>query len=427
MVEKARIIKSGPDLLTFFILMLVIQMVLPGMFLTAVAGLFSGEINIGVPFMDKVLNEIGFYEIALVFILLFLFVLSLYAFWFLVNQKINLQKNYTTKIKITVSFWRWLVVMIMGLIGMWILLKELDGYNNVVFFRSDETGTRKGFVASNLFSLTTTFMMLSVVGMIMFWKKKISVKFLFSLGCFSVFALMTASRRAFMIGFLLIFFTLALWRMKIDINKSAIIAVLLFIPIVIYGKSVLWLLAHNLDITIEAISLSSENILLSGSTLFMANIGISTIESWATLLYLDIPLRFGIDHVLSIARRIPDGIMGLDITFPERMVRISTQAFVGSDRQDVPPGLIGQMWLDFGLFGPIIWGMFFCLIIALLQTLYNRVEKDCAGVSLFVLLIYTVSLPINSGTFDFVFSVNVFFLMMFIIFMIKIKKRRVYD
>lgn len=422
--EKVRIRNYGPDLFTFFIFMLVVQLVLPGAFLTAMKG-FGEEIDVGVPFFTNVLNDLGVYEATLTFVLLLLFVFCLYVFWAIINNTVNLQRSSVSEIRISVSHLRWSLIMILGLIGMWVLVSELGSYNNLVLFRIDRTRWNDNFVVANLFSSTMTFLMLSIVGVLIFWESKTSIKFLFSLACLVVFSIMTVSRRPFVIAPLLIFFTLVFNKNKIYINKKMFIIFLaIFIPIIIFGKSILWLLAHHSDITVAAISSGNKD-LLSGVTLIMSNIGISTIESWATLLYLDIPMRFGVDHLLSIARRIPDGMLGLDIDFPERMVRISTKAFVGAGRQDIPPGFIGQMWLDFRLFGPVLSSMAFCFMISVLQILYNRVCKDRAAISLFVLLIYTISLPVRSGTLDFVFSVNVFLLIILMAFIVRIKIRKV--
>jgi hypothetical protein len=410
-IEYARIRRYGPDLFTVF----------PGIILTAAMDLSRGGFDTGVPFINRVLNDVGLYEALLVLVLLCLFVFSLYFTWFWVHSQVNLQRNCVPKIRIYVSRWRWFLVMLIGLTGMWVLLKELGSYNNLVLFRIDSSHLNRNFVTANLFSLTTTFMTLAVVGLMMFWGKKISTNFLFSLTSASVFALMTVSRRAFGIIILLVLFTFILAKKRFYITKIIVPTALIYVPIIIFGKKVLWLLSQNADVGISTI-IAVHGGLFSGLLLFVANIGTPTIESWAALLYLDIPMRFGVDHLLSIARRIPDGILGLDLGFPERIVRISTEAFVGPGRQDIPPGLVGQMWLDYGFLGPIFWGIAFGLVISFLQVLYNRTEKDLAVVSLFAIAVYTAGLPINSGTFDFVFSVNVIFLVIFIFFIIKIKR-----
>lgn len=424
-IESVRIRKYGPDLFTLCIFILAIQIVFPGLFLTAVIGLNYDDFDTGVPFFNKVLTEVGLYESLLTLLLLVLFLLSLYITWFFIHSKINLHKSYVPKIRIIVSRWRWFFVMIIGLLGSLVLLKELGGYNNLVLFRTDWASPSRNFVTANLFSLTTTYMILSVLGVMIFWRKKLNVTFMLSVMLVIVFSLMTVSRRAFGIAVLLVLFTLILGRKKIYITKISIFIALMFIPIIIFGKRILWLFAHNSDITGSAVS-SGQTDLFSGLILFVCNIGISTIESWATLLYLDIPMRLGIDHLLSIARRIPEGVLGLNIDFPERMVRISTTAFVGSHMQDVPPGFIGQMWLDFRLLGPLFWGMLFSIVISFLQIVYNRVGKDLATITLFVVLLYIICLPINNGTLDFVFSIDVFILILFIAFIIKIKRYKKY-
>ena len=424
-VESMRIKRSGPDLLTLFILMLFVQVILPSIFLLSIKGLY-GVPETDVPFFNEVLNSVGFYEASVVFFLSFLFVVSLYASWFIINQAIKLQKNYVPTMQVFLSRRRWFFVMLIGLLGFFVLVKELGGYNNLVLFRTNPENLNKNFVTSNLFSLSTTFLLLSAAGIVMFWENKKRIMFTFSLICAISFSLMTVSRRAFLIIFLLVYFAFIIERKRLFFNKTVVLLLVMFVPVLLYGKHFLFLLAHDITITFSAVTAGKMS-LLGAVTKIAANVGITDIESWATLLTLHIPMRFGTDHLLSILRRIPDGILGLGITFPERMVRISTQVFVGADRQDIPPGFIGQMWLDFRIFGPVFWGMGFALIIAFVQLFYNQIVKSRDGIFFFVLIGYIISLPVNSGTFDFVFSVHVFFLFIFMGFMTKIKYWRYTD
>jgi hypothetical protein len=100
-------------------------------------------------------------------------------------------------------------------------------------------------------------------------------------------------------------------------------------------------------------------------------------------------------------------MLGWDFNFPERIVRISTEAFADPYAQDIPPGLFGQMWLDFRVLGPAVWGVMFGLQVALVQVLFEKTQKTLQSCAVFVLIIFVVALPIGTGSFDFTFSVDI--------------------
>lgn len=419
LLEFKRTRKQGPDLLTLFMVMVVIQVVLPSIILCTIKT-FYGTIDTGVTFTNRVINSVGFFEIATTLVLFLLFMLSLYFSWCLMDYHLGLSRKYRPKIMISVSSVRWLMVMLMGLGGFFVLINEFGGYANLILFRTEWQSPEKTFLTANLFSLSPTFLLLSLMGLVKFREKKLSIQYIFSLVCAVSFAAMTVSRRAILIIILLLFFVKLLENRKPLVDKWMVVFLFLSVPILLFGKSLLWRLSHQVDISSSIFSSAFDGGIGAVAKL-AATIGITNIESWATLLYLHLPMRFGVDFLLSILRRIPEKSLGLDIDFPERMVRIATTAFVGSNAADIPPGFIGQMWLDFGMLGPIFWGIGFAIIIALLQLLYNTVRMERSGVICFVLLMYVVTLPVRSGTFDFVFSVNVFFLMVFMGFIVRIR------
>ena len=80
------------------------------------------------------------------------------------------------------------------------------------------------------------------------------------------------------------------------------------------------------------------------------------------------------------------------------------------------PGFIGQMWLDIGFLGPIVWGVTFGLITGFAQLLYKRFVLTYEVTVLFVILVFVIALPINTGSFDFTFSVDMFLLLLFLAF-----------
>jgi Ca2+/Na+ antiporter len=108
-----------------------------------------------------------------------------------------------------------------------------------------------------------------------------------------------------------------------------------------------------------------------------------------------------------------------DAIFPERIVRLSTRTFVDSNAQDIPPGLMGQMWLDCGILGPVIWGVIFAAALSFFQIRFDRKQKTPQAVAFFMMGLYILSLPLNTGSFDFVFSVDIVFLVLFLLIVYK--------
>jgi hypothetical protein len=141
-----------------------------------------------------------------------------------------------------------------------------------------------------------------------------------------------------------------------------------------------------------------------------SEIGISHVESLGTVSLYDGGPRLAVDHVLSVLRFMPDGILGLHIPWPERIVRISTAYLTGDpNAQDVPPGYIGQCWIDLPAIGfmvaPLLHGMTFGLV----ERVFRRVDLRASPAYLmgYILFGYIVALPLNSGTLDFVFGIDI--------------------
>ena len=116
------------------------------------------------------------------------------------------------------------------------------------------------------------------------------------------------------------------------------------------------------------------------------------------------------------------GTLGLHFDWPDRIVRVSTAAFLSPLNQDEPPGLIGQMWLDFRALGPIVWAIVMTLQLAVLQRIYNRCRKTPEVVALYVVLFYIVSLVINTGSFVFTVSIDWVLLVMLSLFICRTRR-----
>jgi hypothetical protein len=140
---------------------------------------------------------------------------------------------------------------------------------------------------------------------------------------------------------------------------------------------------------------------------------------------LDFDLRLGVDHLLSILRRVPASWFGGDLELPKRIVRITTEQFSTSDDSDIPPGLFGQMWLDFGVFGPIIWGYILSLQINIAQRLFSSTIPTLQAIAAFALVTFVIALPVPTGSYDFTFSVDVLALLLCMWLAFKLRRVRV--
>ncbi len=153
-----------------------------------------------------------------------------------------------------------------------------------------------------------------------------------------------------------------------------------------------------------------------------SDIRITITESLGTISMIDIPPRLGTDHALSVMQRFPEGILGLDIEWPTRIVRISTETFADEWTVDMPPGLLGQMWLDFRVFGPLIWGLAFGLQIGILQYGWQRMRPSRQSAAVFFMLTFVVALPLNSGSYDFTFSVDIIAAVIVLFFVVRLNR-----
>jgi hypothetical protein len=191
------------------------------------------------------------------------------------------------------------------------------------------------------------------------------------------------------------------------------------LPLVAFGKEILAAISYGGDAEVVANTYES---LTRAVLRTSSDIGITVTESLGTLSMIDMPPRFGIDHLISVAQRFPDGALGLDFDFPERIVRISTAIFANDWAADIPPGLMGQMWLDFRVLGPLVWGLLLGAQVGVLQFLYERTTRNLQSTAVFFVLTFIVALPLNSGSFDFTFSIDIFVIIAVLFFCTRIRR-----
>ncbi len=291
-------------------------------------------------------------------------------------------------------------------LGLFLLLGDtmVDRYANMILLRSQAGGVARTAFSSNAFVLTQTWSWLSVV--LVLAVREVRGRGLvwgLCIGTAVFLAILGVSRRALFLPLLLAYLTMVMWDGRWR-ARWIVAGVLPLGVLLAYGKSVFAAIAFNA--TLQDVAGTHEswaNAMLRASS----DLGITIAESIGSIAMLDLGPRLGVDHLLSIGRRFPDGMLGIAIDFPERMVRVSTAAFAGNNALDIPPGLMGQMWLDAGPFGPVFWGLFLGLQVGVLQGCFRRTRRTLQACSVFALLVFVVALPVNTGSLDFTFSVDI--------------------
>jgi hypothetical protein len=280
----------------------------------------------------------------------------------------------------------------------------LERYINLVLLRAGDASVPRTALNSNAFALTQAWGWLSVLALLAVWQRKgIGLWWVVALALVVGFALLGVSRRALflpvLIGYLAFVLHHGKWNIKWVIGTSLPLLVLLA-----YGKEIIAAIAFG--VPFESVQ-SQYSTIAAGTLRALSDLGITTVESLGSMTLVESAPRLGVDHVLSIMQRFPEGMLGWDFNFPERFVRVSTAAFLDANAQDIPPGLMGQMWHDFRIAGPLVWGMVFALPMSVVQFFHETTRRSLESSAVFVLIVFIVALPLNTGSFDFTFNVDI--------------------
>jgi len=418
--EFTRVARHGADSMSLFMLIFGIQCLFP----LACLGLFfsfsSDRVITEIPLFDGIYEQVRPMGFALVVAFAATFSLAGHlAYAVTVNQLSALNEGRKPR-QIGVRKPVYVVVVIIGLLsGMYLLLSFgnglLDGYASLVRFRNLDESIERGFVNANLFSLTQTFLFIGMLWpFVMGRANSISRAWLLWLPIIAALASFGVSRRAVFIPVFFSILVVLLRRRRIGIVGPLAVGVLAGI-VVVFGKPFLNVIAGDrASVDFDPAALASYVLL------FVSDVGISVVESLGTIAMIDVPLRFGIDHLLSILRRIPTGMMGLEPFLPERFVRYSTEVFLGPEALDVPPGFFGQMWIDFWAFGPVVYGIVIGSLLGCIETVRRGFVNDWPAAALFSLLLFIFALPINTGSLDFNFYVDIVGLFLLAFFFVRI-------
>jgi hypothetical protein len=411
-LELRRSRGTGPDAITIFIAIFMLQCCLPGIGIYMALAVADPTDLTGNSVFDLIYHHLNVTNALVVLAMTVWFA----AFFYLGASfgRLVLRRLFPTPLAVAYRLegveHRFVIILFGGLVltvvSFFFLGDDMtDRFANLVRLRAyDENVVRTDFFAY-AYVLTQTWAWLSIPALFVLSERRRRRGLLwFSILIGAViFAILSASRRAIFVPVMLSYFTVLLfdgkWRVRLILAISIPI-----LALVMFGKEFFATIAFGG--AVEEVAGRYES---TASAILRASSeqGITIIESLGTLTFLDEHLRLGIDHLLSIAQRFPHRLLGFEIDYPKRIVRISTEAFSSVEAQDIPPGLIGQMWLDFRVLGPVVWGLAFGLQMSMAQFIFVRSERSLQASALVALLVFLIALPINTGSYDFTFSVDV--------------------
>lgn len=430
-IEAKRIQRSGPDVLSLFMGLFLLQCCLPGIVIFGCLPFTGFDEPTDNPVFDRVFANMDFSSALLVLEMTAWFAVLMYLFMGLgavVMRRVAPAPPASKWIVLRGSSSRLLIVLSFGLIltlvAFWSMGDTmLDRYSSLIGFRAYSDDVDRSTLVNFAFLLTQAWLWLSIVALfVLLERRHRGLAWYFCVVCALIFVVLSVSRRAVFIPILLVYFTLVLfdgrWRAKFVLAAS--IPILLCVAFgkealsaVAFGGSVDDVLGHYQTVAAVYLRAASE-------------MGITLVESIGTINLLHMPPRFGVDHVLSIMRGSPLGWflhwLGQDRWMPTRIVRLSTEALATSADQDVPPGLIGQMWLDFQLVGPIVWAFGFAVQLCIVQWVFSWAIRTREAIAVIVLVTFVIALPLNTGSYDFSFGDDMVALALCLIFTFRVAR-----
>lgn len=425
-VELRRTRGSRADATSIFVALALLQCCLPAIALYAMLPFVNPQVPTGNGVLDRILQSANPTSALLVLAMTVWFIVFFYAS--LAVGRLALGSDAPARVRggliVSVSPERLLLVLTGGLgltlLSFWLLGDNLlSRYANLILLRAGYEGIERNALNANAFSLTQTWSWLSVLALFCV-RERWGRRWLWWICLVTavIFAALGASRRGLFLPLVLGYLTLVLhdgrWRLRWIVGSLVPLVLL-----IAFGKQAFSALAYSGGFeTVTGYYQSWTSAVLRAAT----EIGLTVVESLGTLSFLDLGMRFGVDHLLSIAQRFPEGVLGLDFNFPERIVRLSTAAFADPTAQDLPPGLVGQMWIDFRILGPVVWGIVFGLQMSVLQHLFERTRRSLQSAGVFMLLVFVVSLALNTGSFDFTFSTDIFAVLFVLMVCVRVRR-----
>lgn len=407
--ERARVKRSGPDAISIFVVLFLLQCALPGVVIYGLLPFANEASPTTNPVLDRILLSVDLVPAFTVLLLTAWFLVFFYAGCAIGRLALPDTHSQRPHFTLTIGTTRILAIVLAGFaltLYSFSLLGDswLGRYTNLILYRAGFEGIERNALNANAFALTQTWSWLSVVALIAM-REQHGRRGLWLI-CLVVavsLALLGVSRRALFLPLLLAYLAVVVYHRRWYWQRVAMAAAPLLL-IVAFGKDALASLAWTGSVDSVA---STYETIASAVLRAVSEVGLTIVESIGTLMFIDTAPRFGVDHVLALAQRFPEGMLGLAFEFPERIVRVSTEAFAGGNEQDIPPGLAGQMWLDFRFMGPVIWGLFFGLQLAVVQYFFERTRRTLQASAVFGIAVFILALPITTGSFDFTFSIDI--------------------
>jgi hypothetical protein len=414
--EAKRIRASGPDAISIFIVLFLVECCLPGIVIYACLPLVDEPSPTDVAPIDRIFAAADFATALLVLGLTASFVVSFYGFAALCSRLLRSSSgrpSSDSRLVLTGSPPRLLLALAAGLalsvVSFYALGSSMvERYTNLILFRAGSQEGQESVLNAYGFALTQTWAWFSVPALFVIDERRgRRLSWFLCLSFLVVFVLLGVSRRAVFIPLLLAYLTLVLFdhRWRLNWLLAGATPILLWIA---FGKELIGTLAFGgtLSDVVGRYETVSASFLRAAS-----EIGLTIVESLGSINMLDLPPRFGVDHLLSVLRQIPTSHYWLGI-LPTRIVRLTTEAFASAHDEDIPPGVFGQMWMDFRVFGPIVWGLMLSLPMSIVQHVFAQTIRTRQAAAMFVLITFIVALPLNTGTYDFTFSIDIYALVL---------------
>lgn len=430
-VELDRARRTGIGVITVFMFLFLLQCCFSGVVIFSLLGYADPVEPTTVPWFDRILSRVDLTTAYMVVLLTALFALFFYLGCTLGRSCLpsdNVWRAYPGSSVLRIRYGALSVVVGLGLAlslySFWQMGDSIpERYLELIRFRGGSSALETGFLNSNSLAMTQTWSWLTVVALFACTGRRRARWLIpFLLIALVVLAILGVSRRALFLPVLLIYLSLLLHTGHWRLHWLAASAVPVFF-IVVFGKNFLGALAFGGDIGAVATTYESW---ISGMLRGGAEVGSTLVESNGTLLFLQEGPRLGTDHLLSMLKLVPEQSLGFLVDYPERVVRISTEAFSHPGDADIPPGLMGQMWLDFRLFGPVVWGLVFGLQMSVVNFLYLHFRGTRDASVVFVMITFIVSMPINTGSYDFTFSFDVVFFAAFLAICTSVRRGHVH-
>jgi hypothetical protein len=425
LVEARRIRSSGPDVVTVFMVIFVLQCCAPGIAIYACLPFVDPLQPTGIRPFDRIYAATDLQAALLVLSLTACFAFCFYVVTALSGALMGrVLRRDRSPLVLTGSSAR-LVTLLAAGFTLCVVSFLLGGdtlaerYANLILLRGYSEEVKPTLLNGVTATSIEGWAWLSVAALfVTLERRRRGLWWLLCLLFVVTFAILAVSRRDLFIPILLVYLTLLLfdgrWRPSLLLATAVPV-----IALIAYGKEFFSEIAAggSLGVVSQRYDTLADLILRSSS-----DMGLTIVESMGSINLLDLPPRFGIDHLMSMLPRIYSSSLHLGLDLPPRIVRLSTEAFGSPSDQDIPPGLFGQMWLDFRAFGPVAWATVLGLQVSVVQRIFAMTVQTRQAAAVFAVITFVIALPLNTGSYDFTFTLSVLVLVLGLFLTFKLER-----